>query len=34
MHGVIAGITAIVIAVASSMAGTWVYGALQSRPPR
>jgi hypothetical protein len=28
-----AGVTAIVIAVASAMAGTWVYGALQSRLP-
>lgn len=28
-----AGITAIVVAIASAMAGTWVYGALQSRLP-
>jgi hypothetical protein len=28
-----AGVTAIVIALASSLASTWVYGALQSRLP-
>lgn len=28
-----AGVTAIVIAIMSAMAGTWVYGALQSRLP-
>jgi uncharacterized membrane protein YedE/YeeE len=28
-----AGVTAITIAIASAMAGTWVYGALQSRLP-